>query len=130
MQRWFLSYNSRDFTLVDGLQDRAAAQGPGCANILRTEEPARRRLLVAVAAHEGMSAGARDRVRADRFWRERPRALASHRILRALDRRVKQQGFPLILVLLDGQSAPGLPFLRQLHWITTPTLRPRKVWPN
>jgi len=23
-------------------------------------------------------------------------------------------------VLLDGQAAPGLPFLRQLHWITTP----------
>ena len=38
----------------------------------------------------------------------------------ALDRRVKQQGFPVVLVLLDGQAAPGLPFLRQLHWITTP----------
>jgi len=38
----------------------------------------------------------------------------------ALDRRVKQQSFPVILLLLDGQSAPGLPFLRQLHWITTP----------
>ena len=28
-------------------------------------------------------------------------------------------GFPVILVLLDGQPAPGLPFLRQLHWIIT-----------
>ena len=28
--------------------------------------------------------------------------------------------FPLVVVLLEGQSAPGLPFLRQLHWIITP----------
>jgi hypothetical protein len=35
----------------------------------------------------------------------------------ALDRRVKQSDFPTILLLLDGQPAPGLPFLRQLHWI-------------
>jgi len=32
---------------------------------------------------------------------------------------VKEQGFPVVLVLLDGQPAPGLPFLRQLHWIVT-----------
>jgi hypothetical protein len=28
--------------------------------------------------------------------------------------------FPLIVVLLEGQTAPGLPFLRRLHWIITP----------
>jgi formylglycine-generating enzyme required for sulfatase activity len=39
----------------------------------------------------------------------------------ALDRWVKSgRIFPLIVVLLDGQTAPGLPFLRQLHWIVTP----------
>src|SRR5215468_2690885 len=37
----------------------------------------------------------------------------------ALDRRVKQQDFPVVLMLLDGQPAPGLPFLRQLHWVIT-----------
>jgi hypothetical protein len=37
----------------------------------------------------------------------------------ALDRRVKQHDFPVVLVLLDGQPAPGLPFLRQLHWVIT-----------
>ena len=37
----------------------------------------------------------------------------------ALDRRVKEADFPIVFVLLDGQSAPGLPFLRQLHWIIT-----------
>ena len=38
----------------------------------------------------------------------------------ALDKRVKRPDFPLILVLLKGQTAPGLPFLRRLHWIITP----------
>ena len=38
----------------------------------------------------------------------------------ALDKRVKSPDFPVILVLLEGQTAPGLPFLRRLHWIVTP----------
>ena len=32
---------------------------------------------------------------------------------------MKQPDFPVVLVLLDGRPAPGLPFLRQLHWIVT-----------
>ena len=35
----------------------------------------------------------------------------------ALDRRVKEPGFAIVFVLLEGQPAPGLPFLRQLHWV-------------
>ena len=39
----------------------------------------------------------------------------------ALDRWVGSgRTFPLIVVLLEGQTAPGLPFLRQLHWVVTP----------
>ena len=34
----------------------------------------------------------------------------------ALDKRVV---LPVILVLLEGNTAPGLPFLRRLHWIIT-----------
>ncbi|MGD0184839.1 MAG: toll/interleukin-1 receptor domain-containing protein [Roseiarcus sp.] len=37
----------------------------------------------------------------------------------ALDKRVKAPEFPVVLVLLDGEPAPGPPFLRQLHWIVT-----------
>jgi hypothetical protein len=38
----------------------------------------------------------------------------------ALDRWVKSgRTFPLIVILLEGQKAPGLPFVRQLHWIVT-----------
>ena len=32
---------------------------------------------------------------------------------------VKQLDFPIVLLLLEGQPAPGLPFLRQLHWVIT-----------
>jgi hypothetical protein len=35
----------------------------------------------------------------------------------ALDRRVKEHDFPVVLILLEGQAAPGLLFLRQLHWV-------------
>jgi TIR domain len=39
----------------------------------------------------------------------------------ALDKWAKSpSGFPLIVILLEGQTAPGLPFLRRLHWIITP----------
>ena len=37
----------------------------------------------------------------------------------ALARRVKEPAFPLVPIVLNGQPAPGLPFLRQLHWIVT-----------
>jgi formylglycine-generating enzyme required for sulfatase activity len=38
----------------------------------------------------------------------------------ALDKWVNSgRKFPLIVVLLEGQTAPGLQFLRQLHWIVT-----------
>ena len=37
----------------------------------------------------------------------------------ALDKHVISPEFPMVLMLLDGQEAPGLPFLRQLHWIVS-----------
>jgi hypothetical protein len=39
----------------------------------------------------------------------------------ALDKWAKAPSdFPLVVVLLEGQTAPGLPFVRQLHWIISP----------
>jgi len=39
----------------------------------------------------------------------------------ALDKWAKSPSdFSLVVILLKGQTAPGLPFLRQLHWIITP----------
>jgi hypothetical protein len=37
----------------------------------------------------------------------------------ALHRHLTQHNLPIVPVLLDGQPAPGLPFLRQLHWVIT-----------
>jgi hypothetical protein len=37
----------------------------------------------------------------------------------ALDKKVKSPEFPLVLVLLEGHTAPGLPFLRSLPWVIT-----------
>jgi formylglycine-generating enzyme required for sulfatase activity len=37
----------------------------------------------------------------------------------AHDKRVKSPDFPVVLMLLEGQTVPGLPFLRQLHWLVT-----------
>ena len=30
---------------------------------------------------------------------------------------MKEPNFSVVFILLEGQPAPGLPFLRQLHWI-------------
>src|ERR1700756_5446633 len=42
-----------------------------------------------------------------------PAATGSRRLPR------RSPEFPLVLMLRDGHAAPGLPFLRQLHWIVS-----------
>jgi formylglycine-generating enzyme required for sulfatase activity len=37
----------------------------------------------------------------------------------ALDRRAKEQHYPIILIVSPKRAAPGLPFARQLHWVFT-----------
>ncbi len=115
MHRWFLSYNSQDLILMQGLE---AA--------LRRNEP------------EADTFFAPTSLRAGGFWLPElakgiaeatafvllvgEKGLGPWQVIEyyeALDRRVKQHDFPVILVLLASQPAPGLPFLRQLHWIIT-----------
>src|ERR1700738_2303426 len=116
MRRWFLSYNSQDLGLIASLE----------AGLPRKEPDAR-----ICCAPKNLRAGglwlpelAREIAEATAFvllvgekgigpWQ-------AMEYYEALDRRVKQHDFPVIFMLLDGQPAPGLPFLRQLHWgITT-----------
>ncbi|WP_338829193.1 SUMF1/EgtB/PvdO family nonheme iron enzyme [Bradyrhizobium sp. 27S5] len=40
----------------------------------------------------------------------------------ALDRKVTHDDLPIIVLLQEGQTAPGLPFLRRLHWIVSADL--------
>src|SRR5262249_2799502 len=122
MRRWFLSYNSQDLTLMQQLEaalrrkdsdahiyfapNSVRAGGfwlPSLANEI-TEAPG----FVLLGGETGVGA-----------WQVME-------YYEALARRVKQQHehshaavFPVVLILLTGQPAPGLPFLRQLHWIVT-----------
>jgi hypothetical protein len=118
MQRWFLSYNSQDVDLAQSLEV-ALRKRDADAHIffapksLRAggrwlprlaEEIAAATAFVLVVGQNGVG----------------PWQVMEYD--EALDRHVKNADFPIILVLLEGEPAPGLPFLRQLHWIVTTDL--------
>src|SRR5262245_22543611 len=112
---WFLSYHSRDQALAERLASAMARHDAGervffAGKSLRAggywqpvlaEEIARAKAFVLLVGEHGLG----------------PWQILEY--YEALDRRVSAPDFPLVLVLLAGQSAPGLPFLRQLHWIVT-----------
>src|SRR6266446_7704152 len=115
MRRWFLSYNSQDLGLMASLEAGLRRKDPDAriffaSKSLRTgglwlpelaREIAEATAFVLLVGEKGIGP-----------WQ-------AMEYYEALDRRVKQHDFPVVLVLLDGQSAPGLPFLRQLHWVIT-----------
>src|SRR5262249_5247105 len=115
MRRWFLSYNSQDVGLMQSLE-AALRRKDADAKIffaptsLRAgglwipelaREIAEATTFVLLVGEKGISP-----------WQ-------AMEYYEALDRRVKHQDFPVVLLLLDGEPAPGLPFLRQLHWVVT-----------
>jgi formylglycine-generating enzyme required for sulfatase activity len=114
MSRWFLSYCSADYSLAQRLKaaierrDDArvffAAQNVragGFWTAQLAQEIAEATVFVLLVGEHGVG----------------PWQVPEY--YEALDRRVKSPDFPVIMVLLKGQSAPGLGFLRQLHWIVT-----------
>ncbi|MGD0151507.1 MAG: SUMF1/EgtB/PvdO family nonheme iron enzyme [Xanthobacteraceae bacterium] len=116
MRRWFLSYNSQDLALIQAFE----------AALRRKDTEAR-----IFFASKSLRAGgywlpeiAKEIAEATAFvLLVGEKGLGPWQVTEyyeALDRRVKEANFPIVFVLLDGQSAPGLPFLRQLHWIITP----------
>jgi signal transduction histidine kinase len=115
MGSWFVSYNSRELALAHAVTDGIKRKDPSA------------QVFLAPAS-----------LRAGGFWLPKlaeaisdatafvllvgAQGLGQWQVLEyyeALDKRVKRPEFPIILVLLDGQPAPGLPFLRQLHWIVS-----------
>src|SRR5215467_5802974 len=115
MRRWFLSYHSPDQGLADRLKAAIERQDP-----------------------ESSVFFAPTKLRAGGFWSAQlakeiadstafillvgERGIGNWQVLEydeALDKRVKSPDFPLVLMLLKGQAAPGLPFLRRVHWIIT-----------
>src|SRR6516162_3352610 len=113
MRRWFLSYHLVDQALAERLKaalERKATEVFSTPSSLRAggfwskavaEEIAQADAFILLGGEGGVDS-----------WQ-------MIEYYEALDKRVKFPNFPVILVLLEGQTAPGLPFLRRLHWIIT-----------
>jgi formylglycine-generating enzyme required for sulfatase activity len=113
MRRWFLSYNSQDFEIAQRIAAEIERKDAGATMFLApkslrpgtywmptlAKEIAEANVFVLVVGKSGLGP-----------WQ----TIEYHE---AFDRRAKEHDFPVIMLLLDGQPAPGLPFLRQLHWI-------------
>jgi formylglycine-generating enzyme required for sulfatase activity len=116
MPRWFLSYHSPDRALAERLKGAiehldSTAQIFFAPTGLRAGRSWTRALADEIAQANGF------------ILLIGEHGLGDWQVLEydeALDRTVKSPNFPLVLVLLEGQTAPGLPFLRRLHWIVTP----------
>jgi hypothetical protein len=115
MQRWFLSYNSQDLGLMQSLEEALRHKDPDAKIFFAPKSLRAGGLWLPELTREITEATAFVLLVGEK-------GIGPWQIMEyyeALDRRVKQHGFPLVVVLLDGQPAPGLPFLRQLHWVIT-----------
>jgi formylglycine-generating enzyme required for sulfatase activity len=115
MRRWFLSYNSQDLALVQAVESALRRKDADAHIFLATKSLRAGGYWLPELAKEIAEATAFVLLVGEK-------GIGPWQVMEyyeALDRRVKEQGFPVLLVLLDGQPAPGLPFLRQLHWIVT-----------
>jgi formylglycine-generating enzyme required for sulfatase activity len=115
MRRWFLSYNSQDLGLMQSLEAALRRKDPEAKIFFAPKSLRAGGLWLPELAREIAEATAFVLLAGEKGigpWQ-------AIEYYEALDRRVKHHDFPVIFVLLDGQPAPGLPFLRQLHWVIT-----------
>ena len=119
MRRWFLSYHSPDQALAERL--KAAIEHKDSASRvffapthLRAGRSWSKQLADEIVQAEAFILLIGEKGIGD--WQELEYD-------EALDKwnasRNKSPDFPLIVVLLEGQTAPGLQFLRRMHWIVT-----------
>src|SRR5262245_52064961 len=116
MRRWFLSYHSPDQALAERLKV-ALERKDTDARVFFAPSTLRAGGFWSKALGEEIA-------QADAFiLLVGVKGVGNWQVLEydeALDKRVERPDFPVILVLLEGQTAPGLPFLRRLDWIITP----------
>jgi hypothetical protein len=115
MRRWFLSYNSQDLGLIASLEAGLRRKDPDARIFFAPKNLRAGGLWLPELAREIAEATAFVLLVGEKGigpWQ-------AMEYYEALDRRVKEHDFPVVLVLLDAQPAPGLPFLRQLHWVIT-----------
>ena len=115
MRRWFLSFNSSDRALAERLKVSIERKDAGSrvffdATSLRAGgywQPALAKgideadAFVLLVGEKGLGP-----------WQ-------TLEFYEAHDKYVRSPEFPVVLMLLDGHAAPGLPFLRLLHWIVS-----------
>lgn len=116
MRRWFLSYHSPDEALAERLKVAIEHADDGATVFfapthLRAGGRWAPALAQAIADATGFVSLVTDR--GVGRWQEIEYEAA-------LDKHVNSPDFPIILMLLEGQPAPRLSFLNQLHWIVTP----------
>src|SRR5579871_4566675 len=115
MRRWFLSYNSKDVELVRNVEATLLSKDPDAKFFFAPKNLRAGGYWLPQLAQEIAEATAFILFVGDK-------GIGPWQVLEyyeALDKRVRAPDFPIVLLLLDGQPAPGLPFLRQLHWIVT-----------
>jgi hypothetical protein len=115
-RRWFLSYHSPDHALAERVKAAIEHKDPTCRVFFAPSHLRAGGFWTAQLAQEIADATGFILLVGER-------GLGDWQVPEydeALDRRVKSPDFPVVLMLLAGQTAPGLPFLRQLHWIVTP----------
>jgi formylglycine-generating enzyme required for sulfatase activity len=113
MRRWFLSYNSQDLGLTQSLEQALRRKDTDAKIFFPPKSLRAGGLWLPELASAIAEATAFVLLIGEK-------GIGSWQVIEyyeALDRRVKEHDFPVVLVLLDGQPAPGLPFLRQLHWV-------------
>ena len=116
MQRhWFLSYNTQDLALMQALEATIRQKDAGAYIFFApkslqaggfwlpelAKEIAQSTAFVLLVGEKGVG-----------HWQH-------IEYYEAFGRRVKEPNYPVILLLKEDQSAPGLPFLHQLHRIVT-----------
>jgi TIR domain len=116
MRRWFLSYHSPDQALAERLKTAIeskdlAVQVFFAPENLRTGARWAPALADAIAQANAFVLLVTDK--GVGRWQE-------IEYNAAFDRHVESPDFPVVLMLLDGQPAPRLAFLKQLHWLVTP----------
>jgi formylglycine-generating enzyme required for sulfatase activity len=116
MRRWFLSYHSPDEPLAKRLKAAIECRDEG-ATVFFAPTNIRAGTHWAPALAEAIAEATAFVLlvteRGIGRWQEIEYDAA-------FDKHVNSRDFPIVLMLLEGQVAPRLAFLKQLHWIVTP----------
>jgi hypothetical protein len=115
MRRWFLSYTSQDFALTQALKGALQRREPD-AHIFFAPESMRAGGLWQHQLAEEIAASTAFVLLIGEIGIGQWQVMEYYE---ALDRRVKEANYPIILILSAKRAAPGLPFARQLHWVVT-----------